>query len=336
MRHLIWIFVSIFALAACEQQDSEPDAPLSAEHDACSKIPRPANAALELLSDPDDWYQIYEAGPAVFALVEPYQFQEAISYLIVGESKALLFDSGIGLVPIRPVVERLTELPVEVLNSHTHYDHVGGNYEFDSVLALDTAYTRANMAGFPHAELTGEIAPSAFCNGAPTGVDLAAFRTRAWTASRIVQDGEVLDLGNRHIEILHVPGHTPDAVALVDQENGLLWTGDSYYDGGLWLFVPETNLDDYQASMTRLIEIAKTTTHLLPAHNSARVRPGQLSQAATAVSKMRSGEFEGTVEAGSRLVFEIDGVTILTAQPVLDGDSADTSGGGSGLTTWPQ
>ena len=310
--------------------------PLSADHDACAKIPRPANAALVPLSDPDDWYQVYEAGPGVFALVEPYQFQEAISYLIVGSSKALLFDSGIGLVPIRPVVERLTELPVEVLNSHTHYDHVGGNYEFETVLAVDTAYTRANMAGFPHAELAGEIAPSAFCRGAPAGSDPGSFRTRRWAASRFIQDREVLDLGNRDIEILHVPGHTPDAVALVDWKNGLLWTGDTYYDGGLWLFVPETDLDAYQASMARLVEIAATTRHLLPAHNTARASPARLTDAAAAVSKMRSGKIEGTVEAGNRLVFEIGGITILTAKPVLDGEHVDVSDGGSGLTLWPE
>jgi glyoxylase-like metal-dependent hydrolase (beta-lactamase superfamily II) len=109
-----------------------------------------------------DWFVVYRVSEGVFALVEPYQFQEAISYLIVGRERALMFDTGIGLVPIRPVVEQLTRLPVEVLNSHTHFDHVGGNAEFDRILALDTPYTRANMRGFTPDDLLGEVEPASF------------------------------------------------------------------------------------------------------------------------------------------------------------------------------
>ncbi len=310
--------------------------PALATHPECDNLPRPANAALKLVSSADDWYQVYEAGPGVFALVEPYQYQEAISYLILGNSRALLFDSGIGLVPIRPVVESLTKLPVEVLNSHTHFDHVGGNYEFDQVLAIDSAYTRANMAGFPHTELAGELAPEALCHGAPENADLDAYRVRPWAAARYVTDGEVLDLGDRQIEVLQVPGHTPDAVALLDRRHRLLWTGDSYYDGGLWLFVPETNLDSYQQSMTRLVDLAASVDFLLPAHNTARVDPSWMIPVVGVLEKIRSGEIDGTKESGNRLIFESDGITIVTAQQVLDGQHPDVSKGGSGLTTWPE
>lgn len=174
------------------------------------------------------------------------------------------------------MVEALTDLPVLVLNSHTHFDHVGGNYEFDEVLAIDSAYTRANMAGFPHADLAEEVAPKALCRGAPPGVDLDAYRGRPWAATRYVTDREAIDLGDRQIEVLHVPGHTPDAVALLDRQNRLMWTGDSYYDGGLWLFVPETHLDNYQQSINRLAKLSASVDFLLPAHNTARVGPTHL------------------------------------------------------------
>ena len=116
----------------------------------CAKLPRPANAALESVPVKSDWFVVYRAADGVFAIVEPYQWQEAISYLIVGSTRAMLFDTGIGVAPIRPVVESLTSLPVTVLNSHTHFDHVGGNWEFADI-AADGYTVHASERGRPAA-----------------------------------------------------------------------------------------------------------------------------------------------------------------------------------------
>jgi Metallo-beta-lactamase superfamily len=140
----------VMSVSACRWSPAPPP-PATGSARWCDLLPRPANAGLERVSVSTDWFEVYRAGDGVFAIAEPFQFQEAISYLIVGTGRALMFDTGIGLVPIRPVVEQLTRLPVEVLNSHTHFDHVGGNAEFDRILALDTSYTRANAKGFDHA-----------------------------------------------------------------------------------------------------------------------------------------------------------------------------------------
>ncbi len=301
----------------------------------CDELPRPANAALERIRVSSDWFQVYRVADGVFALVEPFQFQETISYLILGTENALLFDTGIGLVPIRPVVEELTRLPVDVLNSHTHYDHVGGNAEFERILALDTPFTRANSHGFPHDELAGEVALSSLCHGPPEGTDTAAFRTRPWKPTRIVADGDQLDLGGRTLELLHVPGHTPDAVALLDRAHGLLWTGDSYYDGWIWLYAPETDLDDYERSMARLSALTPALTRLLPAHNTAAADPARLRQAGDAMRRVRSGAVTGVDQGHNRIVFSFDGFGILTSKPLLAGKKGDPMHGGSGLSIWP-
>jgi glyoxylase-like metal-dependent hydrolase (beta-lactamase superfamily II) len=281
-----------------------------------------------------DWFEVYRVAEGVFAIAEPYQFQEVISYLVLGFERALLFDTGLGLVPIRPVVEQLTKLPVQVLNSHTHFDHVGGNAEFDAVLALDTAYTRANMRGFPHADLSGEVAPSSFCRGAPAGLDVASFHTRPWKATQTVADGHRIDLGGRVLEVLGAPGHTPDAIALLDRANGLLWTGDSYYDGTIWLYVPETSLDDYERSMTKLAGLAPGLKNLLPAHNTASADPGRLLQVKEAIRRVRAGSLQGTAESDQRLVFAFEGFSILVSKPLLEGKTGEQGQGGSGLGTW--
>jgi len=166
----ITLMALLAPLVACER------APASqADTDAtawCDALPRPANAALETVDVGSDWYTVYRVEPGVFAIVEPRQFQEAISYLIVGTTRALLFDTGIGLVPLRPTVERLTTLPVTVLNSHTHFDHVGANAEFSEILAMDTPFTRANEQGRPHADLAGEVDATSFCGAPPPGASI--------------------------------------------------------------------------------------------------------------------------------------------------------------------
>jgi len=328
--------IAISFLGGCSS--ARPDSPPLAAGASvrwCDEIPRPANQALEKVAIDSDWFDVYRVEDGVFALVEANQFQEAISYLIVGTERALLFDTGIGLVPIRPVVEQLTRLPIDVLNSHTHYDHVGGNAEFDRILALDTPYSRANQRGFTHADLAGEVAPESFCHGIPAGVDTAGFHTRPWQPSRIVADGDTIQLGGRRLDVLHVPGHTPDAVALLDRANGLLWTGDSYYDATIWLYVPETDLDGYERAIARLAALTPTLNRLLPAHNTASADPAHLAAARDAIRKVRTGAVPGIEQSGNRMVFRFADFSVLTSKPLLEGKTGNRAGGGSGLTVWP-
>ena len=308
---------------------------LSTSDYACDDIPRPENANLPLSDASDDWFQVYESAPGVYSIVEPFQIEETISHLIVGTDRALLFDTGLGLLPIKPVVERITELPVTVLNSHTHYDHVGGNWEFDSVLAVDTEYTRANMAGFANSVIGIDFVPEAFCKGVPDGVDLAAFATKPWRASALVADGDVIELGDRVITVLHVPGHTPDSLALLDADNRLLFTGDTWYDASLWLFVRETNLDEYEDSIARLVAFESNVDYLLGAHNSSRFDAGILQRVQSAIAKIRAGDVAGEKDEYGRLAFDVDGVEVLTSQPAIDGMQGDLSSGGAGLDLWP-
>lgn len=299
----------------------------------CTEIPRAANAALRRVDVASDWFAVYEADSGVYAIVEPGQFQEVISYLIVGARSALLFDTGLGMVPIRPVVEKLTSRPVRVLNSHTHYDHVGGNTEFRDVLARDTPYTVRNQQGFAHADVAGEVAQGSFCAGAPAGLDTARFHTRAWTATRRVADGDTLDLGGRVLEIVAVPGHTPDATALLDRTHRLLFTGDTYYDAHVWLFVPETDLDAYERSVARLLTLAPSVRTLLPAHNTAQASPSRLAEMQRAIRLVREGKVRGREEGGFGITFHFPHFAILTSPDVLAGRAGDTPKSGSGLTT---
>jgi len=115
----------------------------------CDAPRNPVFAKYEKLDVTDGWFEVYRLPGLVFALYEPRQAEHVFSYLIVGEKRALLFDSGFGIGRIDQVVKKLTPLPVVVLNSHTHYDHVGGNYAFAEILGVDSNYTRQSALGKP-------------------------------------------------------------------------------------------------------------------------------------------------------------------------------------------
>ncbi len=309
------------ALAACDR-----NAPRSATDSAtaptlataattwCASLPRPANAALEPVDVGSEWFTVYRVEPNVYALIETRQFQEAISYLIVGTTRALLFDAGIGLVPMRPVIERLTKLPVTVLNSHTHFDHVGANYEFTDIMGMDTPFTREKERGRPHADIADEVEAGSFCGAPPAGTDTAAFVSRPFTVTRRVADGDTIDLGNRKLVILAAPGHTPDAIALLDPTNGLLWTGDSFYESTIWLFSPGTDLDAYGRSMARLAALVPTLRRLLPAHNTATASPSRLTTLVSAFQTMRAGGGVRTAEGANREQVRVGDVAFMIAK----------------------
>ncbi len=274
----------------------------------CHHPERAGYDSLTRVASPDPWFRVYQVDSAVYALYEPEQFQEVISYLIVGADRALLFDTGMGMRPIRPVLESLTDRPITVVNSHTHYDHIGGNADFDSILAMDTEFTRENERGNPHAAVAGEVTPEAVCLIHLPGFDTAGYAIRPWTPTGTVADGSTIELGGRTIEVVAAPGHTPDAIALLDREAGLLWTGDTFYDGPIWLYFPGTDLDAYQRSIERLAALAPGLKRIFPAHNTPVAPPTRLPELVRRFAEVRSGGVRGEPRDGGLMEYRFPGL----------------------------
>ena len=301
-------FCVMMAGAACAQEMS----PATSMAEFCTRLPRPAYATLERVPYASDWFELYRVAPGVTATYEPYQWQEVISYLIEGSDQALLFDTGNGIADIAAVARKLTSKPMAVLNSHTHYDHVGGNYAFDRIMGMNTAFTRSRQRGHPNEDIAVEVSPEALCRELPPTVSASTHVGRPFTVTRFIEDGYMIELGGRTLEVLHIPGHTPDSIALLDAENGLLWTGDTFYEGPIWLYAPETDFDAYARSLRKLVRYVPQLKALLPAHNTPWVEPERLLELQAGFKAMLAGQAQVVEQGHGMFEYRVPGVTAFS------------------------
>ena len=288
----------------------------------CRALPRPEYKKLARIEISDSWFEAYRVAPAVFAIYEPHQAEEVISYLILGKKRALLFDTGMGISDIKKLTTELTRLPVVVLNSHTHNDHVGGNWEFTDIYGMDTDFTRNNAKG-SREDAQGEIAPGEMCGKLPEGFDRQAYATRPWTITSYIRNGDHIDLGDRLLQVTATPGHTPDAICLLDRKNGLLFTGDTYYPAPIWLFRPETDLNAYENSVRKLVALMPDINLVLGAHNIPVASPSVLPRLLVAFQEVRAGKVAPSPAGQGKVLYKINDISFLMRAPEAKPDGAN-------------
>jgi glyoxylase-like metal-dependent hydrolase (beta-lactamase superfamily II) len=260
--------------------------------DWCRKLPRPEYSHLERIPIHDDWFEVYRVAPRVLAIYEPHQWEETVMYLVEGRQRALLIDTGMGIGDLHALVAQLTTLPVLVVNTHTHADHTGGNWQFPAIANLDTPFTRTKAKG--STEIRSELEPGKLCGAVPKAFNPATYATRPWQTSRWLHDGDTIDLGGLTLTVLSTPGHTPDSLCLFDPASGLLFTGDTYYPGPIYVFGPGSDPAAYQNSVDRLAALAPRVRLVLGAHNAPGTPPAILPELAKEFAAVRAGKIAGT------------------------------------------
>jgi len=206
----------------------------------------------------DDYFTLKYIDANTIAIGEPRYHQLNYNYLIIGEERAILFDTGAGVRDIKPVVESLTSLPVIVTQSHLHYDHVGNHTKFDRVAMPDLPHLRS-------ASKTGSLQLSRSEHlGFIEGFEAPKLEVAEWWTP-----GASVDLGGRAVSVIHTPGHTNDSMMLLDRDRNLLFTGDFIYPGPLFAMTPGADLQAYLKTARRLLEIISPETRLLPAHGES-------------------------------------------------------------------
>jgi len=301
-RSLFWL-LSLSLLSACnEAPDSASiDAPPAiANNDLVQNrgadkdnwwdnLPRPEWSAFEKVDIDDDWFEVYRIDDEIYAIYEPGQFEEVISFLIIGTDFALMFDTGLGIGNIRKVVDQLTEKDIVVLNSHTHYDHIGGNHLFDTIYGTSTEYTRNRALGSPPAAVAGFLQDGWVWKALPADFDAATYQSYAFEIDKFIGDGERIDIGGRVLKILFTPGHAPDSISLLDSDNRLLFTGDTFYLAPLYTHLEGSSFADYANSATLLAGLADEIDAAITSHNVPRVDASYLKALGQAFDDIKAG-----------------------------------------------
>ena len=214
----------------------------------------------------DPWFEITAFEHDVIRLREPNvgRLDSCNIWLVNGSKASLLIDTGIGVAPLAPSIAKLATGRLICLLTHSHYDHVGGAHEFaDRHIHEAEAETLANPT--PESTLWLDwLKRESFLAVPSESFSFDQYNVRPAPPHGLVSDGDRIDLGDRLLEVFHVPGHSPGLIAILDRVTGALFTSDAIYDGPMFFDLPGSNRQSAKRSVARLASLGAKVFH--PGH----------------------------------------------------------------------
>lgn len=210
-----------------------------------------------------DWFTVTKIDDITYAISENRHWEETNSYLLLGKSRALLIDAGIGVCDMGEIVRGLTSLPVLAVATHIHWDHTGSLGSFDTIAVHEDEIGWLREFPQPLAVVRRNLQVG--YHDFPVGFDPEAYTPFSGEADVILHDNDIIDLGGRSVRVIHTPGHSPGHMCFFEVESGYLYTGDLLYKGTLYAFYPTTDPCAFRDSINKIC--ALSPKRLLPAHH---------------------------------------------------------------------
>ena len=224
----------------------------------------------------DRWFDRKRIDDEITLLWEPHvdPLLRCNIWHVRGRDRDALIDSGLGVASLKAAADDLFEKEVVAVATHIHYDHVGSLHEFEHrvmhrIEAPEMADYRES-GGLYASDMedvveslrkAGYEVPETLVTAVPDGFDPAEYRVTSTSVTRAVDEGDSIDLGDRHFEVLHLPGHSPGSIGLFEAATETLFSGDAIYDGPLLDELPESDIQDYVRTMKRLRELPVRVVH---------------------------------------------------------------------------
>ena len=183
-------------------------------------------------------------------------------FLLCGEEKAALVDTGMNAPNARVIAEGLTNLPLILINTHADPDHISGNGSFDEFYM-----SVAEEENYREHGGKGKLLP--------------------------VKEGDVIELGKRPLRIIDIPGHTPGSIAILDEKNRVLISGDTVQDGNIFMFGKFRNLDVYIQSLKHLGEFSGQYDEIYPMHGTFPVGEELIGKLLEGAQEIKDGKAIG-------------------------------------------
>lgn len=237
-----------------------------------------------------DWFTVEKIDSQTFVISEYKHWEETHCYLLCGQKSAVLIDTGLGISNIKEIVDQLTGLPVMVITTHVHWDHIGGHKYFDNI-AVHEAEKDWLAVKFPiPLQAVKKNLTKVLCEF-PAEFDVDSYQIYHGDPQRILRDGDWLDLDGRKIQVSHTPGHSPGHCCFYEPERRYLYSGDLIYKGCLYAFYPTTDPQLFYQSVKRVrtYEIEK----ILPGHHDMNMPVSLIKEIEEGFEKLeRNGQLK--------------------------------------------
>ncbi len=226
----------------------------------------------------DRWFTFDRSSDDITLILEPYvtRLMQCNMWHVRGRDRDLLIDTGFGVASLHEAARHLFDKHVSAVATHTHIDHVGSLHEFSDRI-VHRCEAGELLKASPNFSLLREEQPAEFIDsveraGYEVGAtfvsavpypdfDLRVFARPAAPATQLVDEGDVLDLGDRSFEVLHLPGHSPGSIGLWEAATGTLFSGDAIYDGPLLDEIVGSDIAVYMGTMRRLMSLPVRVVH---------------------------------------------------------------------------